>query len=259
MTQLTSVGFFWAGLAFGTAPLEQPFSLRAEVVEALEGGPVVVRVSYSYTGVRPIDVSWSAPHNASWGFEGSNGWVRRAESGRPKPFIKAIRVPYTFDPGETVAEYFFLHHHWMIPPGKATLVFVWSVKPPAPPGGPAREQALARTETTIEVNVLPATFANVAAVRASLLREAVGPKKSSGRAAYEARRVAYEAISGCEHSFFFSLALTLLESDPIGLNARATDYMAGCVPRGEVIEKWLSYLETNKNPRAMQAIFDTSR
>ena len=114
-------------------PGSDDFSLRGEILDALEGGPVVVKITLLYRGAKEVEIRQSTiSHNAAvsvpreWEFH----LVVQAVTG-------TSRGTRTLRPGDTLSEVFRLHHRYSnISPGKITLRATWNVHGPSLDGAP---------------------------------------------------------------------------------------------------------------------------
>ena len=140
----------------GHRPGSDDFSLCGEVIDAMEGGPVVVKVTLLYRGAEEVKIRLSTvSHNAAvvvpskWEFH----LVVQAVMG-------TSRATRTLRPGDTLSEVFRLHHRYSnIEPGKITLRVAWPIHGPCPDGTLIASPAL-----DLAVEIPPATPTRVAAL-----------------------------------------------------------------------------------------------
>jgi hypothetical protein len=58
-------------------PPREDFTLKGEVIEALEGGPLVLRVTLAFQGEKPVEMCDSHPESVGWcAFSTPEGWDR---------------------------------------------------------------------------------------------------------------------------------------------------------------------------------------
>src|SRR5947208_3525767 len=113
----------------GTATSD--FRLRAEVLEVLEGGPVVLRVTLTYLGDTPVEImdyrNWF--HDTVIKIDATETWKkyppRRSFLTHGQPGRETLRKH------DRLTEVISLHHRYFtIPPGKADLTVRWDVYRP---------------------------------------------------------------------------------------------------------------------------------
>jgi hypothetical protein len=143
----------------GSSPARDgDFTFKAEVIECLEGGPVVLRVTLTYNGQTPVVVRNSLKlwREFAVGLSTPSGW-RRFEGNR---IIQGPGLvgPQIFDPGEAYSVTVYAHEWFArIPSGRASL----KVSCPVQIEGKGEEEV----STDLDVEVLPATPERLTAVR----------------------------------------------------------------------------------------------
>jgi hypothetical protein len=154
------------------APAASPsFRLRASVVVAVEGGPLVIKVTLRNCGSRPqvLGVFPPGPYShvenppKEWGWgllgRGYNGPTYGCE---------------TLKPGEEWTEIQYLHHRYVnLSPRRVNLTLGWTVYSYDP------FECIASLQTTIPVVILPANAENLSALRRRLERRLQAPRPSS--------------------------------------------------------------------------------
>ncbi len=185
-------------------PPADDFTLLAEVVEALEGGPVVLRVTLTYHREKPVKLlgfSWYPGDEEGCAFSTPRGWERI------EPYMKTAFAPghrpsdRTIEPGARFPTIAYIHEQFTrIPSGPASLELSWGVEPK---GQPQR-----RITTRLDFDVPRATPERLAAVRRHMEAELDRPDVATDD---KAKRVA-RRILGTRHRAFVPVALRLLAS-----------------------------------------------
>lgn len=158
------------------------FSLSAEVLDAMENGPLVVRVSLHYTGKQLIDL-----HDWAWSpearLEVPDGWI---DVCRPRPMVifgSADGSIHSLKPGERWTETHYLRYR-RIPPGKARVKVSWEVRDYRATisydakVGRYERKVIARPSATIHVDIPRATPENLRAFAGRLREELSRPHLS---------------------------------------------------------------------------------
>ncbi len=149
------------------------FALRTEVVQALEGGPFVIKATLSYHG-----------HDATEIY--SRNWVTNASVEVPKSWKYRLRPQLLFgmpggqmrlSPGEEKTETLRVHNnHSGIAAGKATVIVTWDVYAPGKAGEPG--ERIVNLSVPLEVDVPPATPERLAALRKRMEEQLRAPHLS---------------------------------------------------------------------------------
>jgi hypothetical protein len=107
MAGICLISTVWAFVGGGSTTASKDFVLQAETVEALEGGPVVIRLKLTYQGVQPIKIlSYSTGPVLELGISVAQGWKPI-----PKPKIVWLSdriATRTLNPREELS-HIFLH------------------------------------------------------------------------------------------------------------------------------------------------------
>ncbi len=177
-----------------------PFVIKAERIEAVEGGPIVVRVTLSYQGSEAARTKLGHPNGV--GVSGPNGWqLRDIRVGR------SIRPGYghnTFVPGDQLSATLFLHHDYsVIPAGRVKVKIDWPIYDVQERGW----RLIAHPSTVLDLDVPAASAERLAAIRdrmaKTLSRADVSPP--------EVTHVAME-VWRTKHRAFLPVVLQVLES-----------------------------------------------
>lgn len=183
------------------------FVLEAKVVEALEGGPVVVTLTLEYTGARPIKVAdFQARRDVEIAVTGPASWKAMP---KPKFFVYngAIATKEIL-PHDRISRTFYLHQQYSsIPAGKAKLVLTWNVH------RATQEQTgacplVGSPSVVICVDVLPATEERLKTLCMELRAGLERKEADRAQRSHLANR-----ILGVKHEAVIPVALQLLESD----------------------------------------------
>ncbi len=179
-----------------------PFVIEARVVEALEGGPVVVEARGAYRGTEPIKVwrDWRRArcrHPQAWELF----WEIRVRLGSYLRGIGHLR------PGDEWSETFYLHHDYStVPAGEAQAEVYWSVWEPKQ----TKKGLIARPSVPVTINVLPATEERLASLRERLERELDGPDRPQDQANHVGRTILHT-----RHRALVPLAFRLFRSESL--------------------------------------------
>lgn len=220
------------------------FVLKGEILEAFEGGPVVVRLTLSYAGTQPTEIP-DAYHLGDdvISIDAPDSWEERP----PRPRLLVVWPgPKRIRPNEEVSEVVYVHHRYtIIPPGKARLTLSWFVdkinppqkvetdeppvswdavqqrlkkppqkvkKPPEPKEG-RKENERNFPSVTLNVDILPATSERVRALAQALEQKL----DSSKRPETDSRSHVCEVIDSLRytnHPGLTPVAWRLIESYP---------------------------------------------
>jgi hypothetical protein len=124
------------------------FLLNAEILEVLEGGPFLVRVTLEYKGDKDIRVS-----RANWR-KNSEIVPRAPWKSRPVNFLTAgwLYGNIQVSPGERFSELHYVHHAWeTIPSGTVELDVKWPIYAPGGADAPGKEIACPMTRLKVEI------------------------------------------------------------------------------------------------------------
>ncbi|HEY7423857.1 MAG TPA: hypothetical protein VH682_06385, partial [Gemmataceae bacterium] len=186
------------------------FSLQAEVIEALEGGPVVLRLTLSYDGKNPVVLldppprKWDFPiallcHPKGYDVSTPKGWRRHDGDFRIWPARGIyVRKQALIPPGWKYSERLYVHGWFRhIPSGRTSLKVstVMEVE-----GKPEKE-----VSTVVDINVQAATPERVTALRRRLERSPDLPPLDFGEELPE------NWIYGTRHSALVPFALRRIE------------------------------------------------
>lgn len=208
------------------------FTLQARVLEALENGPVVIEATGGYQGKEPLEI-FSMAGDDGFYVDWQLKW-RPDEALRPFSHAGCPYGQQTLLPGKPRTAVKFVHQDYSaIPPGRVTLHVRWSVYEPGKFGKetPHLEQLLedprrvfregfrklgpmnfafgkliANLETTVLVDVHPATPANLAALRNRFEKELDRPDITQERVKYIT-----ECVTHTPHKELVSVALKLFD------------------------------------------------
>jgi hypothetical protein len=151
------------------APL---FRLRGEVIEAVQGGPVIIKATLAYQGNEEIEMRQMCYHNAE--IRNAKNWRFRLKA-YPIDFVGISVVGYaTIAPGATFTEYLVVHDHCDAPAGKCNVDLTWSLHGMKDKKG----EVISDPSTRLVVNVLPATAENLVALCDRLVKCVRQPKQS---------------------------------------------------------------------------------
>jgi hypothetical protein len=151
--------FYLPGADGETRPKEPPdprFSIHAKVVEALEGGPLVLLVTLDYKGNKEIVI-----RSANWW---NNSHVEPQAKWRYR-IVGALHIgqPYgrrKLSPGDQLCEVHYLHHQYCdIAQGKVSFEVTWRIVEPGEEG-----KEIACPTERLEADVLPLTEARLRAL-----------------------------------------------------------------------------------------------
>lgn len=186
----------------GAEPRREDFTLKPEVIEALEGGPVVFRLTLTYQREKPVEMFFfTYPEWHRCTFSTPKGWERFDEPcDRSNGTINGILgVERTIKQGDQVSRTVYIHEEFKrIPSGRASVKLSWQVIHVL--GEPGRE-----ITAPFEFDVPPATPERLAQVRKRM--EAVLDRP--GRTEDDPRGVA-RWILGTRHAAFVPVALRLI-------------------------------------------------
>ncbi len=136
------------------------FTLRAEVVEALEDGPLVVKATLCYHGNQPAEVYWKY-WNANANIEIPQNWKARSIV---RLLIGASEGRRRLAPGAEITESLRIHNEYSgIVSGKAILTVRWNVY--AAGKGAEPGNLIAELSVPLEIDIPPATPERLAALR----------------------------------------------------------------------------------------------
>ena len=150
------------------APLNSDFALKAEVIEALEGGPLVVKATLTYRGREPTEVRGQSGE-PSTEVEGFTGWRPR----QPPIFqISDICLGvWKLSPGDEKVEIRRLHEDYMgIASGKARVKVKWNVYSPG-----RTPELIASPSVAVEADIPPATPRRLAMLRKRMEQQILRP------------------------------------------------------------------------------------
>jgi len=229
---MRSTSLFLAGLmvaipACGKATCRKPpvadFDLQAEVIEALEGGPVVLRVTLTYQGERPVEMLFAIPEADGCAFSTPKGWDRSIESSVRDGTSNGLPGVYrTIKPGHKISRTVYVHEEFKrIPSGRTSLMLSWWVQVGGSTSsrrsmeGKVEEAELGgrgdfEVTTKVDLDVSRATPERLARVRERMEAELDRPGLTEAD-----RRGAARWIIGTSHGTFIPLALRMIASgDP---------------------------------------------
>jgi len=177
-------------------------SIKAEAIDAVADGPVIIKVNLSYKGKKPLTVlDWTPFPNKYIHVHAPEHWTRRDAWGRD---IKALVLPRTLKPGEQYSEFVFLHHRFAkILPGKASLKVHWLFADRAAP-----DRILAAPGTTVAVDVARDSMRNLARIRERIEQQVEFGDPRKIDAGYLASELEYT-----KHLELYPAALRLLQLD----------------------------------------------
>jgi hypothetical protein len=182
-----------------TIPSHQAFAVHAEAVEAIEGGPVVVKVSLRCLA-KPeegadgydADVCWSLKDGFPAGWRDSHRVILRI----PGMHARACRIA----PGQEVSRVRYLHYfHGNIRPGTFRLTIVWTVR--------SRGVCIATPETTLDLTIAPADEDHLKA-----LCRRLQTRLAKGRDDDQEVRAVIDTMSFTSHRALAPVAWQLLET-----------------------------------------------
>lgn len=163
-TVLCLLGIFLRPSAAPCAGLE----LKAEVVEAMEGGPFVLRAILTNRGETPIEIVQQPLNRPNASFEVGKGWKDRLVVPLDFEFISGRRPTHrrvTLRAGQSLEETLYLHHRLIdIPAKKVNVKLKWFI-------GEARDAKgtpVAAPSAVVPLDIRPATPANVEGFRKRL-------------------------------------------------------------------------------------------
>lgn len=190
-------------LAYSPACAED-FTLKATTVEALEDGPLVVRVTLDYRGEKRLRIrthNWSpnafAMPREKWERRGAGGGVSGSPYGSS-----------TLSPGDKRTEILYVHQHFQhIPRGKTVFEVVWPIHEPGLGG-----KEIARPVTTLEVDI-PAANKERTRVLCQWLEEKLNNGKETVDPQQSIRKV-IDYIRYTNHAELAPIAWRLMEFHP---------------------------------------------
>ena len=142
--------------------------LKAEVVEAMEGGPFVLKAILTNRGETPIEIEQLPLSRSNASFEVGKGWKDRLVVPLDFEIIMGRRPTnrrVTLRAGQSLEETFFLHHRLIdIPAKKVNVGVKWYIGDTRD----AKGAAVAAPSVVVPVDILPATPANVEGFRKRL-------------------------------------------------------------------------------------------
>src|SRR5262249_8576913 len=114
------------------ATKSQDFRLRGEVLEALEGGPLLVRLTLHYNGKKPIEVAPPGhPHFSFGRIQPPKEW---AKNERRRMVIYSgglVSLSKSLSPGDQWTATYYVHHDYQqIPAGRTPLRLEWPIDAP---------------------------------------------------------------------------------------------------------------------------------
>ena len=135
------------------------FVLHAEVVEALEGGPLILKATLVYQGKAEIKIKRSL-----WWETAYIETLRGGRSTSEGPTSGDEGGAELMAPRETRTKLLLLHHAYSsISSGKVPIEVKWPIRAPG-----NKDDLLACPSTTIEVDILPASEENLTRLRKRL-------------------------------------------------------------------------------------------
>ena len=188
----------------GETAMVGDFYLRSTVVEALEGGPVIIKITLVYQGKQDIEVHQSSIERPFFHIEAGIPGEWKQKLG--PLFGSMFGSPdghRTIKPGEEWSETILLHQLYdNITPGSARLKFGWAIRSPQ-----VNHAILAYPKLAIDLEIKPASSKHLAALRNRLERTLErGDIKSE-----ELREVA-NTILDTSHVALVPVAWRLIES-----------------------------------------------
>jgi hypothetical protein len=142
-------------------PRTRDFEIRAEPITVMDGGPFIVKVTFTYRGSEPLSIQKDFPSKSVW-CEVPHHWrfQVRVRGGNGLRSTGA----FTLNPGDSESETLYLHHMYAnITKGKAKLRLTWPIYEPGENG-----QLLARPSMTLALDIPPADAAHLALLRKKL-------------------------------------------------------------------------------------------
>jgi hypothetical protein len=148
----------------------EDFTLKAEPIEALEGGPAIIKLTLEYNGKAAVVVPNLCVDRAEDYIEVSDpkGWARPLNKKYELSSASVIVYDRDFKPGEKVIKHVFVHHLFStMPSGRVRLEFGWSI--------PAQDKLteLAHPKATCDLEVLSANERNLKAVRGRIAEDLI--------------------------------------------------------------------------------------
>ena len=178
------------------------FTLRATVVESMEGGPLVINVVLQNRRNQAVEISGEPWRCDEINVRSSAQWEGRVMSRRDAGNPLAYR---TISPGEEWSETLFLHHHYCnITSGRVRLSLSWPLY-----ASSKDRPLLAEPTATLDVVIPPATAERLAKLQ-KRLEERI---KRPGLTKTEGYQIA-DLILDTRHTEFLPVAWQMLEIRP---------------------------------------------
>lgn len=171
---LFAVVLLRSGIHAGETPQDPRFHIDARVHAAMEGGPFIIEVTYTYQGRKPIDIIIPGLLPIIHVAEKVPGhWEN---SGRSYLQVGPSEFREKLTPGKKWSEILYLHQCYSnITPGCARIELTWTIRTRESKGKP-----IARTSTILKVNVSPADAKHLAALRSRLQKKVAKRNLSEG-------------------------------------------------------------------------------
>ncbi len=181
---------------------QSDFILRATVVEALEGGPICVKVSLKNGSKHALTTHYDP-------FRPSHLDVATPEQWEPRLIIYGVsgnpNCMRTISPGEEWSETLFLYNRYdKISPGTARLTLAWPLETPG-----RDRKLIARPTLDLDVAILPAT-----PERLDSLRQRLEHALNRPQITLKERRQVVKTIQDSQHAALVPVAWRLLETVP---------------------------------------------
>jgi hypothetical protein len=180
-----------------------PFSIEASLLEALEGGPVLVEVTLKYAGDKPLTLrEWAMRSEESYAMKVPQSWRDRV---LPCLWVGPEYSSRQLRPGDRLTQTAYLHHAYSnIAAGRVAIDITWDIGVPAPDD---KISVIASPSTRLLIDVLPSSEKNVASVKNRLTS-----KLTRGGLSKAEKRQLGKSILYTTHRQFIPLAIRMIES-----------------------------------------------
>jgi hypothetical protein len=149
-------------------PADAEFQAHASVLEAMEGGPLVVMTTLKYCGTRPRRIVDSSiysspffdgtPEGWGWGLFVTRGTGLHSRTGEPS--YRQI------NPGDEWSKVDYLHQRYVnISPGRVKLKIEWTIRSDTPP-----RAVIAHPKVPLDIDIQPADAKQLSRLRVRLQR-----------------------------------------------------------------------------------------
>lgn len=149
------------------------FSLHGEVIEAVEGGPIIIKAILTYKGNEKIEVYQEYYHNAE--IRNAKNWRFHLKAYREELLGTRTGGYVTIAPSDQFTEHLVIHYNCDVPAGKSNIELTWALYKVKDKNG----KIISDPSIQLVVNVLPATAENLASLRDRLIKR-VRQSKQSG-------------------------------------------------------------------------------